>query len=162
MSKEEKKFLQLIYDNQAILHKICFVYARSHTERKDLEQEITLQLWKSFSTFKGNSAFSTWMYSVALNTAISMTKKPGLFFLNDDDNTLYHELDEQNNMSEDIKILYKAIHHLKKLDKAIILMWLDEKSYDEISETTGITVKNVSVRIVRIKSKLSDIIKKIQ
>lgn len=162
MELQEKEFLKLIYDNQAILHKICFAYARSDTERKDLEQEITLQLWKSYASFRGQSAFSTWMYRVALNTAISMTKKTSLFFLSDNTTEIPEDYEASMDLSEDVKVLYKAIHKLKKIDKAIILMWLDEKSYEEIADTIGLSVKNVSVRLVRIKNRLTELIKKLQ
>lgn len=125
-------------------------------------QEITLQLWKSFSSFKGQAAFSTWMYRVAINTAITMTRKPNLFVDSREFSVLPGETDNTIEVSEDIKILYQAISRLNKVEKGIVLLWLEEKSYDEIAETFGITVKNVSVKLVRIKSKLGEIIKKIQ
>jgi RNA polymerase sigma-70 factor (ECF subfamily) len=73
-------FLELIHRHQSIIHKICFVYCKSRPDREDLQQEIILQLWKSYPSFQGNAAFSTWMYRVALNTAINQTKRPGLLF----------------------------------------------------------------------------------
>ena len=125
-------------------------------------QEIILQLWKSFSSFKGQAAFSTWMYRVALNTAITMTKKPNLFVDTNKVSVVPYEIDNSIEFSEDVKILYKAISQLNKIEKGIILLWLEEKSYEEIAATIGITVKNVSVKLVHIKSKLGEIIKKIQ
>lgn len=158
----ETKFLNLVKQYQPILHKICFVYTNNSSEREDLMQDIILQLWKSFPGFTGRSAFSTWMYRVALNTAITQTKrkKPTLAI----QSVSEPQVDEASLMelSEDIQILYRAISHLKKLEKALILLWLEEKSYEEIAETTGITVKNVSVQLVRIRKKLAQIIANIQ
>lgn len=155
----EEAFLRLIKDHQNIIHKICFVYCRTKADKEDMHQEIVLQLWKSFPSFKGNSDFSTWMYRVALNTALSATKKPGLFILKEDTEDIGYDAEGLSDQSEDIKVLYNAISILKKIDRAIILLWLEDKSYDEIAETIGISVKNVSVRIVRIKKKLSETIK---
>ena len=123
---------------------------------------MTLQLWKSFSSFKGQAAFSTWMYRVALNTSITMTKKSNLFFETKKVSVVPYEIDNPVEFSEDVKILYKAISQLKKVEKGIVLLWLEEKSYEEIATTIGITVKNVSVKLVRIKIKLAEIIKKVQ
>lgn len=159
-SQKEIKFLDLIKENQNIIHKICFVYSNHNDDRKDLYQEIILQLWKSFESFKGLSKFSTWIYRVALNTAITLTKKPILFVNSSTPPDIPIGFDNSLELSEDIKILYLAISKLKKTEKAIILLWLEEKSYKEISETIGISTKNVSVKLVRIKLKLAELIKK--
>jgi len=102
------------------------------------------------------------MYRVALNTAITLTKKIPLLELNLKNTPKTYELEKSMDYSEDVKILYKAISQLKKVDKAIILMWLDEKPYHDIAETVGISVKNVSVKVVRIKAKLAELIEKLQ
>ena len=110
--------------------------------------------------FRAESEFATWMYRVALNTAITMTKKPGRKFHK---KIKLDEIEDRTGSSdydEEIMILYRAISKLKKLEKALILLWLEEKSYQEISDTIGISVKNVSVKLVRIKNKLEKIIKK--
>ena len=162
-NRKEAEFLDLIKKHQNIIHKICFVYSFNKTDRQDLYQEIILQVWKSYTSFKGQSAFSTWLYRVALNTAITINKRPNLFI--DSKNPPPTVSDDEEyiaELSEEIKILYKAIGYLKKVEKAIILLWLEEKSYEEISALIGITVKNVSVKLFRIKSKLADIIKKLQ
>jgi len=164
MKKEiqiEEKFLEQIKRHQNIIHKICFIYSKNRPDREDLYQEIILQLWKSYPTFGQRSAFSTWMYRVALNTAISATKK--FWFLSETElPDVGYEDENMSDMSEDIRILYNGISKLAKVEKAIILLWLESKSYEEIAETTGISVKNVSVKLVRIKSRLSEIIKKMQ
>ena len=159
---KETEFLHLIQKHQSIIHKICFLYCKNKTDNEDLYQEVILQLWKSFSSFKGQAAFSTWMYRVALNTAITMTKKPNLIVDTNKVSVIPYEIDNSLEFSEDVKILYKAIAQLNSVEKGIILLWLEEKSYEEIAATIGITVKNVSVKLVRIKSKLGEIIKKIQ
>lgn len=159
--EKEKRFLDLVHQNQGIIHKICYVYYTNTSKREDLYQEITLQLWKSFSSFKGKSQFSTWMYRVALNTAINMTKRPA--FLSDQaaDYEPVTDLNLDQDISEEIKLLYRGISMLEKVEKAIILMWLEDKSYQEIAETIGISSKNVSVKLVRIKTKLAEIIEKL-
>ncbi|TFV95559.1 sigma-70 family RNA polymerase sigma factor [Algoriphagus kandeliae] len=158
----EKEFIAKIEKHQGILHKVCFVYAKDAADRKDLYQEMVLQLWKSYPNFRGNAAFSTWMYRVALNTAITQTKRPKLLTVNTEIPSLLDDVEATMDASEDVKILYRAISQLNKIEKAIILLWLDEKSYEEIAETIGISVKNVSVKLVRIKTKLADLIQKLQ
>ncbi len=157
----EKEFVDKIQKYQGILHKICFVYSNNYTDKEDLYQEIVLQLWKSYSSFRKEAKFSTWMYRVALNTAITLTKKATLFeknktFINDE-----YFIEENNDYSEDIKILYKGISKLSKIEKAIILLWLEEKKYNEIAKIVGISEKNVSVKLVRSKNRLAKIIKEI-
>ncbi len=159
---KEAEFLQLIQKHQSIIHKICFLYCKNYSDKEDLYQEIVLQLWKSYASYRGQAAFSTWMYRVALNTAITMTKKPNLFVDTKKVSAVPYEIDNSIEFSEEVKILYKAISHLNKIEKGIILLWLEEKSYEEIAATIGITVKNVSVKLVRIKSKLGIIIRRIQ
>lgn len=160
--RTDKRFLELIHRHQSILHKICFAYCNNRSDKEDLQQEIVLQLWKSYPSFQGNSLFSTWMYRVALNTAINRTSKPGLLADSPKAIDLAYDPGDDYELSEEIRMLHKAISHLKKIDKAIILMWLEEHSYEEIAESIGITVKNVSVRIVRAKTRLAEIIKKLQ
>ncbi|MEE4116043.1 MAG: sigma-70 family RNA polymerase sigma factor [Marinilabiliaceae bacterium] len=160
-AEKEKRFLDLVYQNQGIIHKVCYIYCTNKSDREDLYQEISLQLWKSFASFKGRSQFSTWMYRVALNTAINMTKKPALIHEGDIKAESVPDLSFNDDSPEELKLLYKGISMLEKIEKAIILMWLDDKSYREISDTIGISEKNVSVRLVRIKQGLTEIIEKL-
>jgi RNA polymerase sigma-70 factor (ECF subfamily) len=159
--RTHRHFLELIHKHQGIIHKICFVYCRNKADREDLQQEIILQLWKSFPSFLENAAFSTWMYRVALNTAINQTRRPGLLFDTSSSPDIPYDPSDSYQISEEIRILHRAISDLRKVEKAIILLWLEEKSYEEIAETIGITVKNVSVRLVRIRAKLGEIISKL-
>ena len=160
--RTQKQFLELIQKHQSIIHKICFIYCNSRSDREDLQQEIILQLWNSFPSFKGNAAFSTWMYRVALNTAINQTRKPGLLFDFSSSPEISYDPSESYHLSEEIQILYKAISRLKKIERAIILLWLEEKSYEEIAEMIGITVKHVSVKLVRIRTRLAEIISNLE
>jgi len=160
--QKEAEFLDLVRQYEPILHKICIVYTSNRAEKEDLVQEIILQLWKSFPRFSGKSAFSTWMYRVALNTAITQQKKrrPGIDITTVDEPRV--DAEAQMDLSEDFRVLHQAISRLKNSEKALILLWLEEKSYEEIAATTGITVKNVSVQLVRIRKKLSGIIENLQ
>jgi RNA polymerase sigma factor (sigma-70 family) len=157
----KKEFIDLVNDNRALIFKVCNLYCDNAEDRKDLFQEVVLQLWKSYPSFKKESAGSTWIYRVALNTAISNfrkeSKKPEnvSFSLYDFDIPAMPGTDFNENKS----ILYTAINHLSEIEKAIIMLYLDEKSYDEISEIIGITNTNVGARLNRIKTKLSKLVK---
>jgi len=157
-----QQFLELIHRHQSIIHKICFIYTKNSSDREDLQQEIILQLWKSYPSFRRDAAFSTWMYRVALNTAINQTRRPGLLIDPTTTPDIPYDPADSYHLSEEIRILYRAISRLKKVEKAIILLWLEEKSYEEIAASIGITVKNVSVKLVRTREKLAEIITKLQ
>lgn len=155
--KDKTVFSGLIEKNQKIIHKITAVYSDTAEDREDLFQEICLQLWRSYQSFRGDSGFSTWMYRVALNTAISMVRKKNKI--------TFAELkkesqipEEPHEYDESIHLLNAAISRLNYIDRAIILLWLEEKDYEEIASITGITKINVSVKLVRIKRKLQEII----
>ena len=154
-------FVELVKNNQGILHKICNLYSSTREDRQDLYQEIVLQLWKSFNSFRGDCKITTWMYKIALNTALTNIKRvkrqPGTTEI-DDGILNVAEKDEKAFDEDDIKILYIAIGRLRDIEKAIILLYLEDNSYDEIAAIVGITAKNVSVKLVRIKSKLEQII----
>ena len=155
----EAEFLRLIKVHQNIIHKICFIYCRNWEDKKDMHQEIVLQLWKSYPSFKGRSDFSTWMYRVALNTAITVTKRPAIFVPKNEEDDILYEAVELSDRPEDLKLMYRAISSLEKVDRAIILLWLEEKSYEEMADAIGMSVKNISVRLVRIKTRLAEKIK---
>lgn len=156
------EFSELIEKHQAIIHKITMVYANGQSNREDLFQEICLQLWRSYPRFRNESKFSTWMYRVALNTAISdiRKKKTDIHFEQLHDNDRFETA--PSDKKEQVKLLYRAISKLNRIDKALILLWLEEKSYDEIASILGISKTNVSVKLVRIKQKLEEMIFKIQ
>lgn len=148
----------MIQKNQRIIHKITIIYANSSADREDLFQEICLQLWKSYPGFREEAQFSTWIYRVALNTAISNIRKSknSLSFepLRETDRIP----DESSDETEQVKLLYSAISKLNRIEKAIILLWLEEKNYEEIASIMGTSKTNVSVKLVRIKRKLEEMI----
>lgn len=153
----EKEFLQIIKKNQGIIHKVCNIYCDDQDDRNDLFQEIVAQLWKSFPSFREESKFSTWMYRVALNTAITTFKKTKR---RPDQNRLTYEnfqVKDENYDTEtedEIKNLHRAVAQLTGVEKSIVLLFLENKKYEEIAEITGITQNYVRVKMNRIKKKL--------
>jgi RNA polymerase sigma-70 factor (ECF subfamily) len=157
MEKDQKKteFIGLIEANQKMLKKICHVYGADQEDRQDLFQEIVWQLWRSYDTFSGKAKFSTWLYQVALNTALyHLRKKKSRQLSPDAMEDLFHSNQRNDRLAEDLKALYRAIDQLNKIDKAVVLLYLEQKSYHEMAEILGITVSHVSVRLVRAKGKL--------
>jgi RNA polymerase sigma-70 factor (ECF subfamily) len=153
---EEKKFISLINEHQGLIHKVCMMYENDPDTRNDLFQEIVLQLWRSFSTFRGESKISTWMYRIALNTAISGIRKRNRLVKTEDLRELHlnisdYGVDEQE---ENFQKLQWAIRQLSEVERAMIMMALEEIPYEEIAETIGITQNNVRVRMNRIREKL--------
>lgn len=155
---ERKAFVDRIDAHRNIIHKVGWVYGRDAADREDLEQEILLQLWKSRDAFSGNSAFSTWMYRVALNTAITFRRRQRPTEPLAREPQIPARQAERAEFAEELRQLYGAIAQLSAIEKALILLWLDERSYEEIADTLGIGVKNVSVRLVRIRAKLARMI----
>ena len=145
-----------IYENQGLINRICYSFCSDEDDRKDLFQEIVYRILKSYSGFNNQSSFSTWLYRVALNTAITYKKKKPLTY-NSERIENHEGLTDDRDLHGEIETLYRAIDRLNRIDRAIILLYLEEHSYREISEITGFTVKNISVKIVRIKAKLTEI-----
>lgn len=154
-------FIKNVSENNGIIHKVCNIYCNTSEAKKDMMQEITLQLWKSFPNFKKEAKFSTWMYRIALNTAITNIRKsktsPILEAISEKQYNII-EKEDIPTLDEDINRLYGAIAKLNDIDKGIILLYLEKKSYAEIGEITGLSEKNVSVKIVRIKRKLKKLL----
>lgn len=157
----EQEFIKLINQNRALIFKVCNLYCNDHESRRDLFQEVVLQLWKSFPGFRKESANSTWMYRVALNTAISNFRKESRKPENRQLSLLEFEIPDMSiaDEKENSNTLNMAIEKLTEIEKAIIMLYLDDKSYDEISDIIGISNSNVGVRLNRIKNKLSKLIK---
>jgi RNA polymerase sigma-70 factor (ECF subfamily) len=156
MTEEQRAFIQRIYEAQAILERICAVYTQDRDSHNDLRQEMLLQLWRSYSSFRGQSSFSTWMYRVALNTALMHRRRQKRQWptVSLDDVDVPSADGHSAGDPEDVQLLYRCIQELPKLDRAIILMQLEQRSYQEIADVTGLSEGNVSVRLVRIKQKL--------
>ena len=148
-------FVEMVYTHMGIIYKICKLYA-AEEDKEDLKQEIIYQLWKSYPSFRGDAKFQSWMYRVALNTAMLglRARKVKYTRLNEHALEISDESREDREEEVRIKLLYKQISNLKDLDKTIIFLYLEQCSYSEIAEITGISTKNVSVRLVRIKEKL--------
>jgi RNA polymerase sigma-70 factor (ECF subfamily) len=125
-------------------------------DKEDLFQEIILQAWKSYNTFRGESLFSTWLYRVALNTALTFFKKEKKRPRTIHTETFPEQIEYTSPAEEQIKVMYNAIGHLSKIDKALIMLYLEEYTYSEIAEILGITANNVAVKVNRIKDKLKE------
>ncbi len=159
--KNEADFVALLNENQNLVHKICRMYTDSKAAHDDLFQEISIQLWRSYDRFEGKSKFSTWMYRVGLNTAITLYRKEKKRI----DNGVLHENTPQlmvqeydTEIDEQLDWLYKKINSFSEIDKALILLYLEDKKYEEISETLGISSINARVKMNRIKKKLKEMI----
>ena len=162
MKKElENKFLTDFETNQNIVHKVCRIYTTNQEAHNDLFQEITIQLWKNYSKFRGDAKFSTWMYRVALNTAISLYRKSTRSIKTQDftDYSFKIKAEEYDDTEEvQLKALYDAIRKLNDIDKALIFLYLEDKPYKEISETLGISEVNARVKMNRAKDKLKKVL----
>lgn len=157
----ESEFILLLEEHQNIIHKICRLYTSDSDSHKDLFQEISIQLWKAFPNFRGDSKFSTWAYRVALNTAISLYRKQTRTVDTSDIEMSIHKIrfEEYNDEEEEqIKLLYKAVKQLNDIEKALVYMYLEDKDYTEIAETLGISEVNARVKMNRIKTKLKKIV----
>ncbi|MBF01091.1 sigma-70 family RNA polymerase sigma factor [Flavobacterium coralii] len=157
----EQSFVQQLQENQNLIHKICRLYTNNEDAHKDLFQEITIQLWKAFPQFRGDSKFTTWAYRVGLNTAITLYRKKSLTVNTVEfDSSLHRINQEEYNYEEEehIKLLYQAVQQLNDIEKALVFMYLEDKDYNEIAETLGISEVNARVKMNRIKGKLKKIL----
>lgn len=149
--KADKEFINMVRENEAVIFKVASFYADKDNPLGDLYQEIVLNLWKSFANFRGESKRSTWIYRIALNTCISFFRrsvnKPA--FVN-----IAPDVADMEYQDDNIKELYRLINRLEKLERALVLLYLDDRSYQEISEITGLSVTNVATKLSRIKEKL--------
>nr|WP_262914750.1 sigma-70 family RNA polymerase sigma factor [Christiangramia lutea] len=147
--------------HQNIAHKICRIYTNDQDSHNDLFQEITIQLWKAYPKFRGDSKFSTWMYRVALNTAITLYRKKKRGIKTQDYDTVHFKIkaeDYDDEAERHLKLMYDAIKQLNDIDKALVFLYLEDKNYAEISYTLGITEVNARVKMNRVKTKLKNII----
>ena len=161
--KANKKeiFIKTIDDHKKIIYKIVNSYCQNREHRKDLEQEIIIQLWNAFDNYNKKYKYSTWMYRIALNVAISFYRKEKKLSIKND---FYNEVsifsmvddneDNETELDHHLKLLQKFINNLNELNKALMLLYLEEKNYEEIAEVLGITKTNVATKINRIKLKL--------
>ena len=157
MDTLEKQFAALVKEQKSTIYGICFMFSKDKDEVDDLFQETLIHLWQGFEKFRNESKIETWVYRVTMNTCISMDrkeKKRGDRIPLAVDIDLFDENDKD---MEQVQMLYKRIQKLGVFDRAIIMLWLENLSYDEIGEIVGIRAKNVSVRLVRIREQLKKV-----
>lgn len=153
----ETEFLSIISSNQGIIHKICRLYRDGDEDQEDLFQEIVFQLWKAFPNYRGEAKVSTWLYRIALNTALISFRKrrPPLDFV-----AKVPDLQENNPQEDESRhlMLVRALRMIKESERALVMLYLEDLSYQQIAEIIGITENNVGVKLNRIKEKLKKLL----
>ena len=160
----EKRFEREISEHELLIYKICRIYAYTDADIKDLFQEIVIQLWKAYPKFNGQSKFSTWLYRVAINTAITGLRKRKYFITSYEPATLdTNTIDEKDDEAgeEQLQRLYNAIEQLSQVEKAIVMLYMEDRPYDEMEDILGISTGHLRVKMNRIKEKLRKLTKTI-
>jgi RNA polymerase sigma-70 factor (ECF subfamily) len=156
MNALEKQFAQTVAEHKSTIYTVCYMFSQDADEVNDLFQEVLVNLWKGFESFEHRSDIRTWIYRVALNTCISIDRKKkrrsSEVRLTMDIN-LFEDRDED---TKQVDMLHKRISKLQPFDRAIVLLWLENLSYEEIGQIVGISTKNVSVRLFRIREQLKN------
>lgn len=148
--------MEIIRDHDALIHKVCYMYADDRDHFQDLRQEVLANIWSGIDSFSGRSKVSTWVYRIALNTCITFFRRHGKHSSVERlDQSATQLADETDDRTTRLRFMYRLIGRLDKLDKAIVMLWLDEHSYDEISSITGLTRANVASRLHRIRKRLA-------
>ena len=153
MTTQERQFAQIVAEHKSTIYTVCYMFSQDADEVNDLFQEVLIHLWKGFDSFEHRSDIRTWIYRVALNTCISLERKKrrsATARLTMDIN-LFEDRDED---TRQVDMLHKRISKLQPFDRAIVLLWLENLPYEEIGQIVGITAKNVSVRLFRIREQL--------
>lgn len=154
MQKSEKEFVALVEEHKQTIYMVCYLFSKDRAEVEELYQDILINIWKSLPQFEGRSSVRTWVWRVSLNTCISWQRgkrKRGARVPLELSVDLYNDTD---NDTRQIQMLHERINKLGPFDRAIVLLWLENISYEEIGEIVGISAKNVSVRLFRIKEQL--------
>lgn len=154
METKEQQFTRLVRETKSTIYTVCYMFSKDEDEVNDLFQETLVNLWKGFDNFEGRSDARTWVYRVALNTCISVDrkkKKHGKSVPLTMDVNLFEDNDAE---TRQVQMLRERISRLQPFDRAIVLLWLENMSYEEIGQVVGISTKNVSVRLYRIKEQL--------
>ena len=154
MTEKENEFNRIVKTNKATIFTVCYLFSKEQDEVNDLFQETLINLWRGFDGFQGKCDVKTWIWRVSLNTCLTYERKkkrrvdtvPLTMDIN-----LFTDTDDD---TRQVQMLYRRINKLGPLDKAIVLLWLENLSYDEIGQIIGISTKNVSVKLVRIKDQL--------
>ncbi|MBR3857036.1 MAG: sigma-70 family RNA polymerase sigma factor [Bacteroidaceae bacterium] len=150
MTDTERQFAKTVREHKSTIYTVCYMFSKDDDEVNDLFQEVLINLWKGYDSFGHRSDIRTWIYRVALNTCISLDRKKrrsGTVRLAMDIN-LFEDRDED---TRQVDLLHKRIQRLQPFDRAIVLLWLEDLSYEEIGQIVGISTKNVSVRLFRIR-----------
>ena len=153
----QEAFIRLVTENRGMLYKVCRMYGDTEPDRQDLFQEIIIQLWRSFPRFRGEARVSTWLYRIALNTAISDLRRQRRHITPVDPDLLPTQLQDvqySTEKEEQLQQLYAAIDRLTEVEKALTMLYLEDKSYQEMQEILGIPQNNLRVKMNRIKEKL--------
>jgi RNA polymerase sigma-70 factor, ECF subfamily len=162
MHSTQADFLAQVEAHKGMIHKVCQVYCWNPGDREDLFQEIVIQLWKAWPGFRGESKFSTWLYRIALNTAISGLRKQKNHLVYMEPEKLPAEIKDESDAEEKeerLKQFYSALRQLSELERAIIMLYLEDKSYDEMEDILGINQNSLRVKMNRAKEKLRNITK---
>ena len=153
MERNEEEFAKVVEQYKAVIYKVCSMYADGRDEMADYCQEVLMNMWRGWGSFRGECALSTWVYRVALYTCVSFVRRkcsrPRSMAL-----TIDMPVADDGDRAPMLRELYRLIGRLNRLDRALILLWLDERHYAEIAEIMGISKANVAVKIMRIKERL--------
>ncbi|ADR21446.1 DNA-directed RNA polymerase sigma-70 factor [Marivirga tractuosa] len=154
---ENKAYKELLNENKLIISKICRAYSNDSAEFEDYFQEVAIQLWKAYNNYKGEAKISTWVYRISLNVCLTQVRKKNRQIVTSSLNLAYDHISEEDIAGQDqLDKLYDAIRSLKKMDRAIILLYLEEKKYKEMAEILGINISNIGVKVNRIKKELKE------
>jgi RNA polymerase sigma-70 factor (ECF subfamily) len=162
MKTKKEDFLKILSNYQGIVHKVSLIYFKNKLDREDNFQEIVYQLWKSFPNIKNPQSIGSWIYAISINTSISRIKRKSRIVFNNSTSNISDSTNffDDITTNETLELLLSAIHYLDEIDKSIMLLYLEEKSYAEISEIIGISKSNVGVRINRAKKELKKSLQK--
>ena len=156
MDNSEQLFSNLVREHKSTIYTVCYMFSKDNDEVADLFQEILIKLWKGFQSFEGRSDIKTWVYRVSLNTCISLDRKKKRRKKSDSLSMDINLYDDNDSDTRQVKQLYERINRLGVFDRAIILLWLEGIPYDEIADIVGISTKNVSVKLYRIREQLKN------
>lgn len=150
MESNEQQFTALVKRHKETIYSVCLMFADNQDDANDLMQEVLIKLWKGFDSFRGECSEKSWIWRISMNTCITQDQK----LKHKQDVPVAELLTEQTAESKQVKMLHDRIHRLQPFDRAIVMLWLEDLSYEDIGQIVGITAKNVSVRLVRIKEEL--------
>lgn len=154
MNPIEQEFTKIVREHKGTIYTVCYMFSKDEDEVADLFQEILINIWKGFEKFRGDSSMRTWIWRISFNTCVSYEKKKSRMGSTIPLSLNISLFDDSDEDTRQIKMLQKRIRQLGPFDRAIVLLWLDDLSYAEIGEIVGISEKNVSVRLVRIREQL--------